>query len=58
MRQAQKIAHADGNSELTSSTYATADLITTHSDLIAKANRDDQLSDAKATALTEFVSAM
>jgi len=55
MRQAQKIAIADGNSELTSSTYSTADLITTHSDLIAKTNRDDQLSDADAIALTEFI---
>ena len=58
MRQTQEIAIADGYSELASSTYARSDLITSHSVLIAKANRGDQLSDAEAIALGEFVSAM
>jgi hypothetical protein len=58
MRQAQEIAIADGYSELSSSMFARSDLIYTYSPLIAKANSDEQLSDAEAIALKDFVDAM
>ena len=58
MRQAQEIAIADGYSELSSSTFERSDLISTHSTLIAKVNRGDQLSDAEQISLEQFVNAM
>jgi len=58
MRQAQEIAIADGYSDLSASTYARSELISSHSTLIAKANRGDQLSDAEQISLQQFVTAM
>lgn len=58
MRQAQQIAIADGYSELSSSTFSRSDLISAHSHLISKVNRDDQLTDAEAISLDNFVDAM
>ena len=58
MRQAQNIAILEVYSDLVSSTQARSELITIHSELIAKANGAEQLSDAETIALDEFVTAM
>ena len=58
MRQAQEIAIADAYSELASSYLARSELVTMHSDLIAKANRGEEFTDAESIALEQFVLSM
>ena len=58
MRQAQEIAIADGYSALQSYAYARSELLSANADLVAKANRGDELSEAEAFALDGFVTAI
>ena len=58
MRQAQEIAIADGYSALQSHAYARSELISANADLVAKANRGEELSEAEVFALDGFVTAI
>jgi hypothetical protein len=55
MRQAQSIAIADSYQQQAVATLAKSELATMHSELVAKANRGESLSDAETFALSEYV---
>jgi hypothetical protein len=57
MKQARSIAIADSYQQQAGATLAKSELALMHSELIAKANRGEALSDAEEFALLEYVTA-
>ena len=55
MRQAQSIAIADSYQQQAVATLAKSELATMHSELVAKANRGESLSDAETFSLSQYV---
>jgi len=57
MKQAQSIAIADSYQQQAGTTLAKSELAAMHSEVVAKANRGEALSDAEVFELTEYVTA-
>jgi hypothetical protein len=57
MRQAQRIAVADSYQQQAGTSLAKSELAVMHSEVVAKANRGEALSDAEVFELTEYVTA-
>jgi hypothetical protein len=57
MRQAQRIAIADSYQQQAGTSLAKSELAVAHSEVVAKANRGEALSDAEVFALSEYVTA-
>jgi len=57
MKQAQSIAIADSYQQQAATTLAKSELAVMHSEVVAKANRGEALSDAEVFELTEYVTA-
>lgn len=57
MKQAQMIAIADSYQQQAGTTLAKSELAVMHSEVVAKANRGEALSDAEVFALSQYVEA-